>query len=67
MSPRVDRECHGEGATHHHACKCREEYFTKMEAALQGLLKFTEELCEDIKVSKHYPSMDKARAALEGK
>ncbi len=32
--------------------------------ALDSLLKFCDELCEDLRVSKHYPSMDKARAAL---
>ena len=25
-------ECEGPGATHHHACACREEHFRKLEA-----------------------------------
>ncbi len=33
--------------------------------ALKGLLKFTDELCEDVHVSLHYPSAEKARAALK--
>lgn len=33
-------------------------------AALKGLLRFNEELCADINVSKHYPSAEKARAAI---
>lgn len=33
-------------------------------AALKGLLRFNEELCADINVSKHYPSAEKARRAI---
>jgi hypothetical protein len=32
--------------------------------ALKALLRFNEELCADINVSKHYPSAEKARAAI---
>jgi hypothetical protein len=32
--------------------------------ALTKLIRFTEELCEDVGVSKHYPSLDAARSAL---
>ena len=35
--------------------------------ALAKLVKFTEELCEDIKVSKHYHALDYARNYLEEK
>lgn len=31
---------------------------------LQKLLHFCEELCEDIKVSRYYPSMEKARYVI---
>ena len=37
----------------------------QLKKALAALLKFSEELCEDINVSKHYPSMDRARAILK--
>ncbi len=37
----------------------------RLRSALEGLLQFNEELCADIGVSKHYPSAEKARAALE--
>lgn len=33
--PGIDRECKGNGATHHHACKCREAHFTEVEAKLK--------------------------------
>lgn len=33
--PRVDTECEGPGATHYHACKCREEYFATIEKRLK--------------------------------
>lgn len=32
--------------------------------ACRRLLQFNEELCEDVNVSKHYPSADFARAAI---
>ena len=35
-----------------------------MLTALKALLQFNEELCEDVGVSKHYPSAEKARAAI---
>jgi len=28
--PGVDKECESRGATHHSACKCREEYFRSL-------------------------------------
>jgi hypothetical protein len=37
----------------------------KLLAALKDLLRFNEELCADINVSKHYPSAEKARAAAD--
>ena len=33
----VDRECEGNRATHHHACKCREEYFRRLQEALKHI------------------------------
>lgn len=33
--PGVDTECKGRGATHHHACKCREARFRNIEQALK--------------------------------
>ncbi len=33
--PRVDKQCEGPGATHHFACKCREEQFSRHEARLK--------------------------------
>jgi len=33
--------------------------------ALQALLHFTEELCEEIRVSKHYPSCEQARTVIK--
>ena len=35
IMPGVDKECEGNGATHHFACKCREEYFAGIEKALK--------------------------------
>lgn len=32
--PGIDKECLGEGATHHLACKCREAHFALLEAKL---------------------------------
>lgn len=37
----------------------------KMGEALERLLKFNEELCEDVGVSTHYPSADFGREALD--
>lgn len=36
--PQVDKQCQGNGATHHHACKCREEFFARMEKALEAVI-----------------------------
>lgn len=38
--------------------------FDDLLAACEALLKFNEELCQDINVSIHYPSAEKARKAL---
>jgi hypothetical protein len=35
-----------------------------LHEALKSLLRFNEELCADIGVSKHYPSAERARRAL---
>ena len=35
-----------------------------LRKALAALLKFNEELCEDVGVSKYYPSADRARKLL---
>lgn len=32
--------------------------------ALERLVRFSEELCADVNVSSHYPSIDRARAAI---
>ena len=37
----------------------------RLRHSLKNLLNFCDELCEDIKVSKHYPSADAARKLLE--
>ena len=37
--PGIDRECEGEAATHHLACKCREEYFARMLVALHDAIR----------------------------
>ncbi len=39
--PGVDKECEGPGATHHFACQCREEYFSKIEEAFIKIREFT--------------------------
>mgnify|MGYP001595888177 CR=1 FL=1 len=36
-----------------------------LAGVLEDLLKFNEELCEEIHISKHYPSADKARKVLK--
>jgi hypothetical protein len=45
------------------AVRLRESH-AELLAAAKGLLRFNEELCADINVSKHYPSAEKARAAI---
>lgn len=45
------------------AMQIRASHDRLLEAA-KGLLRFNEELCVDINVSKHYPSAEKARAAI---
>jgi len=37
VMPGVDRECEGPGATHHHACACREQRFQRMEEKLMAV------------------------------
>lgn len=32
--PYVDKGCEGPGATHYHACDCREEHFKELESQL---------------------------------
>ena len=38
--------------------------FAEAREAVERLLKFNEELCDDVGVSKHYPSADFARKVL---
>ena len=43
----------------------QQQIIQRLVEALKALLKFNEDLCEDFQFSKHYPSAEKARAALE--
>lgn len=42
--PGIDKECQGEGATHHFACRCREEYFVRVELQLAEAKRIFERL-----------------------
>ena len=57
--------CKGEGATHHHACDCREKMFKELADALEGLMGY--EML--IKTAHPYgdatPCFDAARLALK--
>ncbi len=35
MNLDIDKQCGCYGGTHHHACKCREEYFARLEKKLE--------------------------------
>ena len=45
--------------------KALEKVAEKMAEALEKLVKFNEELCEDVGISTHYPSADNARKLIE--
>jgi hypothetical protein len=67
--PFIDKECEGPGATHHFACKCREEYFAKLREALEYIAEMPNRIGIDADC-EGAPAKDCwhiARAALEGK
>ncbi len=43
----------------------KESLLGESRTALNALLRFTQEICGDIRVSQHYPSMDQARTILK--
>jgi hypothetical protein len=45
-------------------CAAIRESHDRLLTALKGLLKFTDELCANINISKHYPSAERARIAI---
>lgn len=68
--PGIDKDCEGDGATHHLACKCREAYFSKVEKRLKDAtvrLYLCVSHLWDVKMDKHSREIVKeGRRFLEG-
>lgn len=65
--PYVDKECEGNGATHHYACHCREQYFRKIEACVTQVLYQWDALgkYKDDDFGKVESEMEKLRSLLK--
>jgi hypothetical protein len=59
-------ECIGPGATHHHACACREAYIAKLERVAEAAREYVAYATEYPLGARRYLFLDDLRRALDG-